>query len=317
MKNFMPITGKFTVEDEKIVFCGGSVAPADGISNTSEAQGKCGIILFEDKLSAGEVEVSIEFDSLNELDEAEIIFNYYDQGNFMCAGIANNRAKYEFKMFRGQWDYIGVGGIDAELYQKKYEIKIRLFGSSAELIINNIPVLSVSLKFPIQKTNLGLWVRSKSSITISRYKATYQKSTAFIVSQFGDQYDTLYSDVIKPCCEQTGYVPVRADEIVTSSMILDEIISSIKTAEIIIAEITPDNPNVFYEIGYAHALNKPTILLCERSCREKLPFDISGFKTIFYDNSIGGKRQIEERLQVHLREMNSRYTRMEGNCLPT
>lgn len=60
-----------------------------------------------------------------------------------------------------------------------------------------------------------------------------------------------------------------------------------------------------YEIGYAHALKKPTILLCDKALRDRLPFDVSGFRTIFYDNSIGGKRRVEEKLEVYLQNINN------------
>ena len=65
-----------------------------------------------------------------------------------------------------------------------------------------------------------------------------------------------------------------------------------------IAEITPANQNVFYELGYAHALKKPTILLAERG--KELPFDISGYRCLFYENSIGGKKAVEDGLREHL-----------------
>ena len=81
--------------------------------------------------------------------------------------------------------------------------------------------------------------------------------------------------------------------------------TSIQNSAVIIADITPDNPNVFYEIGYAHALKKPTILLCDKALRDRLPFDVSGFRTIFYDNSIGGKRRVEEKLEVYLQNINN------------
>lgn len=88
-----------------------------------------------------------------------------------------------------------------------------------------------------------------------------------------------------------------------TEMILSDIITSIQNSAVIIADITTDNPNVFYEIGYAHALGKPTILLCDKALRSKLPFDLSGFRTIFYDNSIGGKRKVEERLESYLQSI--------------
>jgi nucleoside 2-deoxyribosyltransferase len=76
---------------------------------------------------------------------------------------------------------------------------------------------------------------------------------------------------------------------------------------VIIAEITPVNANVFYELGYAHALEKPTILLANRKT-EKLPFDVSGYRVIFYDDTIGGKSNIESTLTEHLKNIRMGQT---------
>ena len=66
----------------------------------------------------------------------------------------------------------------------------------------------------------------------------------------------------------------------------------------IIAEITAPNQNVFYELGYAHALNKPTVLLAQRG--KELPFDIRSYRVIFYEDTIGGKPVVEKTLRTHL-----------------
>jgi hypothetical protein len=63
-------------------------------------------------------------------------------------------------------------------------------------------------------------------------------------------------------------------------------------------QVSPLNANVFYELGVAHALNKPTILIAEKDT--KLPFDVTPFRTLFYENSIGGKRKLEEGLSRHI-----------------
>jgi nucleoside 2-deoxyribosyltransferase len=67
---------------------------------------------------------------------------------------------------------------------------------------------------------------------------------------------------------------------------------------LVIAEITPANPNVFYELGYAQALGKPTILLAQRG--GTLPFDIRSFRVVYYDDTIGGKTRVEQDLARHL-----------------
>ena len=85
------------------------------------------------------------------------------------------------------------------------------------------------------------------------------------------------------------------------TIIIDDVTRGIESSQIVIAEITPSNENVFYEVGYAHALKKPTILLADMS--KKLPFDLSGRRCIFYENSIGGKQKVEQNLRHHLQEV--------------
>jgi hypothetical protein len=95
-----------------------------------------------------------------------------------------------------------------------------------------------------------------------------------------------------------GFAPYRADDVYHPGLVLEDIIEGLVESEAIVAEITPPNPNVFYELGYAHALRKPTILLAERG--RELPFDIRGYRCIFYDNTIGGKKEVETSLRKHL-----------------
>ena len=117
--------------------------------------------------------------------------------------------------------------------------------------------------------------------------------------KFGEPYDALYRDVVQPVSKKAGFYAVRADDIFRPGVILQDIIQGIVGSDVILAEITPVNANVFYELGYAHALNKPTILLANRET-EELPFDISGYRVIFYDDSIRGKGDIEATLRKHL-----------------
>ena len=59
-------------------------------------------------------------------------------------------------------------------------------------------------------------------------------------------------------------------------IILADIEQSIREAHVIVADITPRNANVYYEVGYSHALGKPTILVAEKET--ELPFDVSPFR---------------------------------------
>ena len=110
------------------------------------------------------------------------------------------------------------------------------------------------------------------------------KPTCFIIQVFdNDKYDKRYYETIKPAIEKAGVLPQRANDILGLIPIIDKIESAIKAANICLAEVTEDNPNVWLEVGYALALNQPTILLCERNTRPKLPFDIQHRPVIYYN----------------------------------
>jgi hypothetical protein len=116
--------------------------------------------------------------------------------------------------------------------------------------------------------------------------------------QYGGAYDQLYKEVIEPVSRRLGFQALRADDVFRPGVILQ--------SDVIVAEITPVNANVFYELGYAHAPEKPTILLANRKT-EKLPFDISGYRVIFYDDTIAGKGEVETTLMKHLQSIRANY----------
>jgi hypothetical protein len=76
--------------------------------------------------------------------------------------------------------------------------------------------------------------------------------------------------------------------------------SSILTIRaVVIAEITPLNANVFYELGFADALNNPLVILAQAGT--KLPFDIQGYRVVFYEDIIGGEVELLNNLRKQLR----------------
>jgi hypothetical protein len=117
--------------------------------------------------------------------------------------------------------------------------------------------------------------------------------------QYSELFASLYSEVIGPIATELGFEAYRASDVYKPGIVLEDIRQGLVESEVIIAEITPVNANVFYELGYAHALGKPTILLADRSSAT-LPFDISGYRCIFYDNTIRGKGAVEADLRRHL-----------------
>ena len=166
------------------------------------------------------------------------------------------------------------------------------------MYLDGVNIITTDLPFIISSNQVGLWCSGRNEIIISDFIIQKQKPTAFVVMQFTDPYNELYADVIKPLCEKFGLSVLRADDIYGPGQIIQDIERLIMESTIIIADISPINPNVYYEVGYAHARGKPTILIAEK--KTSLPFDVSTFRTLFYENTIAGKSRVEKGLEKHL-----------------
>jgi hypothetical protein len=116
--------------------------------------------------------------------------------------------------------------------------------------------------------------------------------------QFGPDFDDVYQDVIKEVLKDYEANVLRADELSGPGFIISDIVREITEAQLVIADITPTNANVYFEVGYALALEKPTILLAKKGT--SLPFDVAGFRVLFYEDTIGGKGRLEDGLRRHL-----------------
>ncbi len=214
-------------------------------------------------------------------------------------GLNSRKGAYAIaKRKNGDFEYLDYSGVDVELPKETWlTIRIKSLGSNLELWVNNILVCKAGTNFAISQ--LELIYAGINKAIVKDFKVEAQLPEAFVVMQFTDEFNTMYTEVIKPVCERYGYEVIRADDMYTNGLLIEDITSAIKNSSLIIADITPDNPNVYYELGYAHAIKKPTIMLCDKT-RQKLPFDISGLRCIFYENSIAGKSKVEKLLTKHL-----------------
>lgn len=175
--------------------------------------------------------------------------------------------------------------------------RIRVRGSQLEFFIDGVQVIQGTVR--IQRAQLIVRFVGVGTAEMRNIAVDAIKPQAFVVMQFTDEYTDLFREVIDPVCSEFGYQVIRGDNVYTNGLIIEDIARSIRECSIVIADITPNNANVFYELGYAHGIGKPAILLSDRN-REKLPFDISGFRLLFYDNTIAGKKQVEDALKKHL-----------------
>lgn len=107
--------------------------------------------------------------------------------------------------------------------------------------------------------------------------------TCFVIQCFdGSTYDKRYRETFAPAIERGGAKPVRADEVLGTRPVVEKIEQGLRSADVAFAEISEDNSNVFLELGYALSLNVPTVIVCDRGRRERLPFDIAHRPVNFY-----------------------------------
>lgn len=109
------------------------------------------------------------------------------------------------------------------------------------------------------------------------------KGTCFVIQPFVEQFNKRYADVYAPAIRAAGLEPYRVDKDLTADVLIDAIRNGIRDARICIADISIDRPNVFYELGAAHMIEKDVVMLCDQSQRpDRLPFDIAHRNVLMY-----------------------------------
>ncbi len=309
MKSFYARCGEFYESNNEIIFEGKYVENKGPLTNETTMVSSYGDILFPDNFKSGKISFDVVFKETSKDSRCGIIFDYKNidgKESFYNVGIRNEFGSVSMEYFNGAtWEFKFLSGtIDSIKKDVSYNISIEMRGNIIKVLLNGVLVYTYTNFVPTSGV-CGIFVCNNSTVKISNISVDTEKATVFSIMKFEKDFDELYTDVIIPKCDEYGYKAIRADECYTTTAIIDDIIKEISDASIIIADITMDNPNVFYELGYAHALKKPTILLADISKRNLLPFDVRGYRTIFYTNSIGGKKDIEQTLSKYFENIAS------------
>ena len=112
--------------------------------------------------------------------------------------------------------------------------------------------------------------------------------TCFVIAPIDDPdtptrkwSDQVLRHIIRPAVEPLGYKAIRADEIDKPGIITTQVLNQVVESELVIADLTERNPNVFYELAIRHAISKPFVQIIKKS--EQLPFDVAQNRTVFVD----------------------------------
>lgn len=191
---------------------------------------------------------------------------------------------------------------------KQYSIKITLKDNLLSVYIDGMKIFD----------NFNVGRRSNKAIGVGSYDArvefaeieisAYKENDCFIIMPFDYKRNFLYDYVIKPTLDlhpKLLFKHIRADEALTVGKISEEITEYINQADIVIADITSNNANVFYELGFVHGTKRKALLLIEKMEGEKLniPFDIQDFRCHTYMFSKEGFEKISKKIGFVLANM--------------
>lgn len=142
--------------------------------------------------------------------------------------------------------------------------------------------MAVKKTSQLKKATAAKKVRKKKSP--KPRKTEDRRDICFTIMPFGGWFDDYYETIYSPAIENAGLRPFRADDIYTPGSITNDIWNYTKKSKLLLADLTDKNPNVFYELGLAHALAKPVILITEDV--EDIPFDLRPLRVIKYDKNL-------------------------------
>lgn len=118
-----------------------------------------------------------------------------------------------------------------------------------------------------------------------------KRNQVFILTPFGPAYDQVFETIVR-ATRALGLNAIRGDEVNITGDILPHILQEIAKSRIVVANVDGRNPNVFYELGLAHAMGKNVILVA--TAPKANPFDLQSQQTVFYEDL----SQLEERLKL-------------------
>jgi hypothetical protein len=122
-----------------------------------------------------------------------------------------------------------------------------------------------------------------------------EKPSALVIMPFDPTWSDRYELGIKAGSEAAGASCVRVDERIFLESITERIYTEIEAADLVIAELSERNPNVYYETGYAHGLEKPVILLTTGA--EDIPFDLRSYPHVTYGSIKELRQRVEEQVR--------------------
>lgn len=132
-----------------------------------------------------------------------------------------------------------------------------------------------------------------------RVKLPTKDRHCFYLGPFSDPFNQIYADHIVGIVCSMGHTISRADQIFGTQPIIEDIWEQIYSCEYVLADVTGRNPNVMYEIGMAHTIGRPVLIMTQSI--EDVPFDLKHMRCIVYSFTPRGVKELEEKLTGTIR----------------
>lgn len=136
------------------------------------------------------------------------------------------------------------------------------------------------------------------------------EKTCFVIMPFSktsdthtEAYWTRFYEMIQRITEQLGYTCSRSE--VGPYKLFSNIVDKIKNSDLVVAVLTDNNANVWYELGIRHTLRTSTVMVLQHG--QKVPFDVSDFGVVFYEDTIGIEQELRSKVEAYLNNTNPHF----------
>lgn len=157
-------------------------------------------------------------------------------------------------------------------------------------------------KFPDQVSALG--PQGRIIMAVDAFGMDYEpprRDCISVMMPFGGGFSPVYQ-AIRDACQRASNIPVRrADEMWENSVLIHDILELIHHSAFVICDLTGRNPNVFYELGIAHAWGKQVIPITQNSA--DIPFDLQHHRFLTYLNNAEGLDSLRDSLEARVRRL--------------
>jgi Domain of unknown function (DUF6250) len=249
------------------------------------------IVLFPNKDQDYAIEVELTLLHGETIDkqvykEAGVVLRYAGENQFYYAGLGG----FGSRTFIGKasphqnnriWSCLDSQGKKEEIkLNRPYKLRVECRGSTISLTEDNKNRFTVDIDdYP--SSSFGFRTVHTQAQFANIVKSAPSAPKIFVIMPFTISLNFVYRTIREVITEKKFHCQ-RVDDLSRSTDIVEDIKKWLAKADLVIADLTNANPNVYYEVGYADALNKKLILLAQTGT--VLGFNISHIRTLFYDD---------------------------------